>query len=63
MLYSKLEMYDMLINFVGIDPDGLDLILKLMGDTPQTYIKVLNASSYFKTFADLEDSYCSDEEF
>ena len=60
MMYSNSEMYDMLVNFVAVEPECLDLIIKLMGDTPQTYIKVLNANSEFKTFLELED-YCSSD--
>lgn len=54
MMYSKSEMRDMLIDFVGIQEEAIDIMIKILGDTPQTYIKILNAGSEWKTFAEAE---------
>ena len=54
MMYSKDEMRSMLIDFVGLSDEAIDIMVKILGDTPQTYIKILNAGSEWKTFADVE---------
>lgn len=61
MIYSKQEMRDLLEETVGVSEEAIDLAVKLLGDTPQTYIKILNAVSEFSTFSDVEDILFSDE--
>ena len=56
MIYSNEDMRNMLEDFAGIDGDALDIMIKIMGDTPQTYIKILNTGTEYKTFKELEDS-------
>ena len=54
MLYTKEEMRSRLIDFLGIPNESIDIMVKILGDTPQTYIKILNAGSEWKTFAELD---------
>lgn len=61
MIYSKQEMQDLLIETVGVSEEAVDLVVKLLGDTPQTYIKILNVASEYSTFSDVEDALFSDE--
>lgn len=61
MIYTKQEMQDLLIETVGVSEEAIDLAVKLLGDTPQTYIKILNAASEYSTFSDVEDALFSDE--
>lgn len=60
MMFTKSEMYTMLVDMVGIPQDSLDILIKVLGDTPQTYIKVLNAQTKYKTFNELEKDYYTD---
>lgn len=55
MVYSKDEMRDMLVNCIGIEEDDLYIMLKLIGDTPQSYIKILTAASDYTNFIDVEN--------
>lgn len=57
MLYTNDEMYYMLVDGEGVPVEAMDIMLKIMGDTPQTYIKILNAISEYKTFAELDEAY------
>ena len=50
-------MYYMLVDGEGVPVEAMDIMLKIMGDTPQTYIKILNAISEYKTFAELDEAY------
>lgn len=61
MIYTKQEMKDLLIESVGVSEEAVDLVVKLLGDIPQTYIKILNAASEYSTFSDVEDAFFSDE--
>ncbi len=54
-------MQDLLIETVGVSEEAVDLVVKLLGDTPQTYIKILNVASEYSTFSDVEDALFSDE--
>jgi len=61
MIYSKQEMRDLLVETVGVSEEAVDLAVKLLGDIPQTYIKILNVASEYSTFSDVEDALFSDE--
>lgn len=50
-------MYDMLNGNVGISEEAMDILLKVLGDTPETYKKILSKTTDFKTFQELEDYY------
>lgn len=56
MLYDKREMYSMLVEYGDVDASTLDLILKVAGDTKETYIKVLTVTTPYKTFEQFEDA-------
>ena len=57
MLYTNDERYYVLVDGEGVPVEAMDIMLKIMGDTPQTYIKILNAISEYKTFAELDEAY------
>ncbi len=61
MMYSKIDMYNMLLDNIGIPEEYLDAMLKLIGDVPQSYVKILNACSEYSTFSEVEDAMFSDE--
>lgn len=61
MIYNKAEMRSMLIDFLDLSEDAIDIIVKILGDTPQTYIKILNAGSEYKTFLELEENNFNNE--
>lgn len=56
MVFSKLEMYDMLSHHTVLGQDAMDIIIKAFGDTSDTYLKVLKAATPYKTFIEFEDS-------
>ena len=55
MKYSKTEMYDILSDEVGLGQDTMDILIKVMGDTNETYKKILTKITGFKTFDEWED--------
>ena len=61
MIYNKAEMRSMLIDFLDLSEDAIDIIVKILGDPPQTYIKILNAGSEYKTFLELEENNFNNE--
>ena len=61
MMYSKSEMYCMLMDYAGIPEESLEMAIRLLGDTPQTYIKILNSETEYQTFEQLENDYYMDE--
>lgn len=56
MIFSKLEMYEMLAYHTVLGIDAMDIIVKAFGDTSDTYLKVLKAATPFKTFVEFEES-------
>lgn len=55
MIYNKSEMFDMLLDYTMLEADTLDLILKVAGDTNQTYVKILKYLTGYNTFLELEE--------
>ena len=47
---TKLEMYDFLADNIGLGQETMDVIVQVMGDTPETYKRVLRKTSEFHTF-------------
>lgn len=56
MIYNKTEMFDMLVERVGLDEETVQLVLKVAGDVPATYIKMLKAETGLNSFIELENS-------
>jgi len=56
MQFTKLEMYDFLADCVGIGQDTMDVLIKVMGDTPETYKRILHKMTNYKSFAELVES-------
>ena len=56
MIFSKLEMYEMLAHHTILGPDIMDIIVKAFGNTTDTYLKVLKAATPYKTFVEFEES-------
>ena len=53
-------MYWMLVDNIGISEEAVQLVLKILGDTPDTYKKILTAETEYKTFKELEDAFIVD---
>ena len=47
---TKLEMYDFLADNIGLGQETMDVIVQVMGDTPETYKRLLRKTSEFHTF-------------
>lgn len=56
MIYNKTEMFDMLVERVGLEEETVQLVLKVAGDVPATYIKMLKAETGLNSFIELENS-------
>ena len=56
MKYTKTEMYDILSDEVGLGQDTMDILIKIMGDSNETYKKILTKMTDCKTFDEWEDS-------
>lgn len=54
-------MYNMLLDNIGIPEEYINAMLKLIGDVPQSYVKILNACSEYSTFSEVEDDMFSNE--
>ena len=50
-------MYGFLTEFANLSTEGVDMVLHILGDKPQTYIKILNAETEYKTFDQLVSDY------
>ena len=50
-------MYNMLVDYIEIPEEAIDIVLKVLGDTPQTYIKILNKCTDYKTFNEVDEDY------
>lgn len=57
MKYTKTDMFWMLADSVGIGEETMNILIKVMGDTPDTYKKILTKMTDFKTFEELENYY------
>lgn len=57
MTYTKREMYDILADEVGLGQDTMDILIQVMGDTNETYKKILTKTTNFKTFDEAEEYY------
>lgn len=50
-------MYDILADEIGLGQDTMDILIKVLGDTNETYKKILTKTTNFKTFDEVEDYY------
>ena len=57
MKYTTTDMFWMLADSVGIGEETMNILIKVMGDTPDTYKKILTKMTGFKTFEELENYY------
>ena len=57
MPYTKTEMFYLLSDAVGLGEETMNVIVKVFGDTKDTYMKVLTKMTDFKTFEEAEEYY------
>ena len=60
MNFTKEDMYWMLVDGLGYSEESVDLVKKVMGDSVDTYKRILSKTTDFKTFQELSDS-CENE--
>ena len=63
MLYTKTDMRYMLIDGAGIPEEAIDLVIAILGDSVDTYKKILSKATEFKTFKELEESCFIPDEY
>lgn len=57
MSMTSMEMYDFLVDVIGLGQEKVDILIQVMGDSKDTYKKILNKTTEFKTFAEAEEYY------
>ena len=57
MKYTNIDMFYILADTVGLGEETMDILIKVMGNTPDTYKKILTKLTPYKTFEDLERAY------